>query len=115
MGTHSAYRHALCLRRHASFLSSHGTTAATNGNGTYDPRESMKNVAQLLRLIPACVGFALGFNASISVSRAEETRFDVNDISILWPVPTTKDDVAQLISADEMVADGTTHVWPKPA
>lgn len=39
-------------------------------------------------------------------------RVDVNDISILWPVPKTADDARKLIAVDEKLADGTTAIWP---
>lgn len=40
-------------------------------------------------------------------------RFDVNDISFLWPVPTSAADVDALIPADEITADGTSQFWPR--
>jgi hypothetical protein len=41
--------------------------------------------------------------------------FDVNDVSYLWPVPKTKDDVVGLMSVDDKLADGTSQVWPLAA
>jgi len=43
---------------------------------------------------------------------AAEVRFDVNDVSFLWPVAKTKADVDALISMDEKLPDGE-NIWPK--
>lgn len=67
-------------------------------------------VVALLRLV------GLSLVASLPpASTAAEPRFDVNDVSFLWPVPTTREEVAKLISADETLADGATRVWSKEA
>jgi hypothetical protein len=49
---------------------------------------------------------------SLSRLRADEP-LDVNDISFLWPVPKTTDDVSKLIAADVEVDGGP--LWPKSA
>lgn len=54
-----------------------------------------------------------GFGPFMRRSFGEGLRFDVNDVSYLWPVPTTKEDVAKLISVDEKLADGLSPIWPK--
>ena len=59
------------------------------------------------------VGSVLGSDCSISRSLGDEPRFDVNDISYLWPVPTTKEELAGLISTDQTLADGVSQIWPK--
>ncbi|MDE3228464.1 MAG: hypothetical protein KGO05_01185, partial [Chloroflexota bacterium] len=41
-----------------------------------------------------------------------DPRFDVNDVSFLWPPPANKDDVALLLSADEKSGDATSQLWP---
>lgn len=46
------------------------------------------------------------------VASADETKFDVNDVSFLWPVPKNQADVDRLISADEKVVGGSGAVWP---
>src|SRR5581483_9962665 len=53
-------------------------------------------------------GFPIQPLVLIPAAAAEEpeVRFDVNDISFLWPVPKTKADVDRLISVDEKLADG---------
>ena len=40
-------------------------------------------------------------------------RFDVNDISYLWPVPDSAEAVESLISADDLLADGEGSIWSK--
>jgi len=54
-----------------------------------------------------------GYIVSIPLSFGDEPRFDVNDISYLWPIPTTKEDVSALISVDETTANGVTQIWPQ--
>jgi hypothetical protein len=42
------------------------------------------------------------------------TRFDVNDVSFLWPVPKTKADMDALISMDDTLSDdGKSTIWPE--
>jgi len=48
---------------------------------------------------------------AISWCAAAEVRFDVNDVSFLWPVAKTKEDVAALISVDDKLSDGQ-NIWP---
>jgi hypothetical protein len=43
----------------------------------------------------------------------QNTRFDVNDISFLWPVPDKENDVAALLSADTKPPDTNKAIWPK--
>ncbi|MGB7249638.1 MAG: hypothetical protein WBC73_11925, partial [Phormidesmis sp.] len=50
-----------------------------------------------------------------NLSATESVQFDVNDISFLWPVPTSSDDVNALISSNEKTADGTSQLWPQAA
>jgi hypothetical protein len=66
-------------------------------------------------MVLACLTAVLGFGEAMPVSYGDQPRFDVNDISYLWPVPATKEDVARLISVDEQLADGTSQIWPKAA
>jgi hypothetical protein len=84
------------------------TMSRLSGNG-----ESMKTATRLFVLLLACIGSVPGFNVLTSPSFGAEPQFDVNDISYLWPVPTTKEDVSGLISADEKIADGVSQIWPK--
>ena len=49
------------------------------------------------------------------VSTSENVRFDVNDISFLWPVPNNSREASELIASDEKTADGKSQIWPKPA
>lgn len=44
-------------------------------------------------------------------ARAGDSRFDVNDISFLWPAPTDAADVQKLIAITETGADGAA-LWP---
>jgi hypothetical protein len=73
----------------------------------------MKVMTRLMRLLLAGVGFVLALRVSMTPSFGDEPRFDVNDVSYLWPVPTIKEDVAGLISVDERLADGVSPIWPK--
>jgi hypothetical protein len=50
----------------------------------------------------------------VVTTRPPQPRFDVNDISVLWPAPETEADVQSLVSADS-AADGKTGLWPEPA
>ncbi len=59
--------------------------------------------------------FLLGWVVVPDVAIAATTNntgFDVNDISILWPVPTQRSEVNELISADDLTANGASEIWP---
>lgn len=43
----------------------------------------------------------------------QEQPFDVNDVSYLWPAPTSSSDVADLISGDDLIGGAKSHLWPK--
>jgi len=62
-------------------------------------------LSSLVYLATAVSGIDAGDTPPVS------TRLDVNDISILWPVPKTEADVARLISVEEKLDDGTTAIW----
>jgi len=47
------------------------------------------------------------------VSTSENVKFDVNDISFLWPVPSNPREANELIASDEKTADGRSQIWPK--
>lgn len=49
------------------------------------------------------------------VSALESVKFDVNDISFLWPVPNNAREADELIASDEKTADGKSQIWPKSA
>ena len=49
------------------------------------------------------------------VSSSENVKFDVNDISFLWPVPTNAREANELIASDEKTANGKSQIWPKSA
>src|SRR5438105_12652397 len=53
--------------------------------------------------------------AAMSPAAGEEVKFDVNDVSYLWPAPKTKEDVAALLSADDKLSDDASPIWPKTA
>src|SRR4051812_9906333 len=50
-----------------------------------------------------------------AIARAQGVHLDVNDVSFLWPAPDTPGDVSALISADELLIDGKTQLWPRAA
>lgn len=50
-----------------------------------------------------------------TATQAQDGRFDVNDVSYLWPVPKTPAEVSALISADDVLIDGKTQIWPRAA
>ncbi len=54
-------------------------------------------------------------NPSKIVSSLGNVRFDVNDISFLWPVPNNSREASELIASDEKTADGKSQIWPKSA
>lgn len=47
------------------------------------------------------------------LSTLESVKFDVNDISFLWPVPNNASEANELIASDEKTADGKSQIWPK--
>jgi hypothetical protein len=53
--------------------------------------------------------------ASLPTRTSADTNvaLDVNDLSILWPVPKTPDDVANLLSIDGSLADGIGPILPR--
>jgi hypothetical protein len=68
----------------------------------------------------AGVGLVLVPRPGGSVARAEanqapKPRFDVCDVSILFPIPASVDDVSALISVDEPLSDGGPTAWPAAA
>ncbi|MEM6450336.1 MAG: hypothetical protein AAF703_08490 [Cyanobacteria bacterium P01_D01_bin.105] len=58
--------------------------------------------------------FTSGVLPAIAAPSPTNVSFDVNDISILWPVPTTSAEVNELISADDITASGA-QFWPSDA
>jgi hypothetical protein len=69
---------------------------------------------QGLPLIAYCLALAVVTVLTSPQASGAEPKFDVNDVSYLWPVPSTTEDVDRLISADLAVADGGT-LWPEKA
>jgi hypothetical protein len=53
--------------------------------------------------------------AVIESASSQEVKFDVNDVSYLWPPPKTTDDVNRLISADDKMANDSSPFWPQTA
>ena len=49
---------------------------------------------------------------AIAATTTNNIGFDANDISILWPVPTQRSEVNELISADDRTANGNDKIWP---
>lgn len=63
-----------------------------------------------------CCAMVCGIDSPRPIAiAADEVRFDVNDLSYLWPVPVAKADVDELLSAAEMTADGASSIWPTAA
>ncbi|HEY2159012.1 MAG TPA: di-heme-cytochrome C peroxidase [Isosphaeraceae bacterium] len=56
----------------------------------------------------------VGGPSNVAGQGPPQTRFDVNDLSFLWPAPETEADVLSLISADS-AADGKAGLWPEAA
>lgn len=54
---------------------------------------------------------ALVFLLFCSASQAESPHLDVNDVSFLWPVPNTPQEVSALLSA-ELKLDSGEDIWP---
>jgi hypothetical protein len=74
----------------------------------------MRFVAKAITfLLVGCVLGLVGRPPLLTPVAAQEPRFDVNDLAYLWPPPSTPADVAALISADEVVAQG--RLWPVQA
>jgi hypothetical protein len=64
------------------------------------------------------VGFLLGLCAACTCgpeTSPAPVRFDVNDVSFLWPTPRTESDVARLIAVDETLEDGKSTILPQSA
>ena len=57
----------------------------------------------------------LSADSSRRCNADQSPRLNVNDISILWPAPRTAEDVQALISADDLLADGVSPIWPTAA
>lgn len=60
-----------------------------------------------------CIAAWLGLALSVPPALGQGLRLDVNDVSYLWPPVTNAADAADLLSADELTADGVTPIWPK--
>jgi len=69
-----------------------------------------KIIANNVFFIALCISI-VGGATSTSVAQQTTVRFDVNDVSFLWPVPTNIADVEQLISMDDKLKDGSP-IWP---
>jgi hypothetical protein len=63
----------------------------------------------------ACAGWVVGASPAGERVSGQEVKFDVNDVSYLWPVATTQAEVDALISGDDKVAGGTARIWPQAA
>jgi hypothetical protein len=46
-------------------------------------------------------------------SAAQDRRFDVNDVSYLWPPPANAEEISSLIPGDLPSADGAGRLWPE--
>lgn len=64
----------------------------------------------LLASLSSSIGTRMLFPSALA---AQGARFDVNDISYLWPAPTSAADVADLISAADTTSDGLSSIWPE--
>src|SRR4051812_15367796 len=70
---------------------------------------------QLRRTACLSVGLCfllLGINCPLSLGETAGVRFSAQDLSFLWPVPTTVEEVSRLISGDQTLADGKTEILP---
>ena len=63
-------------------------------------------------VLPALCWLAL---ATGTAADAKPVRFDVNDVSFLWPAPKTKEDAARLISVEEKLEDGESPILSQEA
>lgn len=79
------------------------------------PTKMLSVFFQLRRFFSAVfailVAVGLTFETS-TYTRAGEVRFDVNDVSFLWPIPQSPADVGLLVSADEQLPDRDGTIWP---
>ena len=66
--------------------------------------------------LAGCLVSALGIGISSRVQAgsadAAADGLGVNDISFLWPLPQTPDDISKLISVDEKNISGPGEIWP---
>jgi hypothetical protein len=62
-----------------------------------------------------CLGCLHGIELSARQRQAADPRLDVNDVSYLWPVPASRADVENLLSAADTLGDGVSTLWPKDA
>lgn len=61
------------------------------------------------RIFTACfLTTALAFTQQLE---ADEVKFDVNDVSYLWPIPNSAEDINNLISASAKL-DDESPIWP---
>ena len=76
----------------------------------------MMRAISIIGVLAACVAVLLHCKAHVLlVADAEGDRFDVNDVSFLWPAPSNKNDVDALMSVDDKLADGVSPVLPQQA
>lgn len=66
--------------------------------------------------LAGCLVSALGIGTGSQVQAdsgdAAADGLGVNDISFLWPLPQTPDDISKLISVDEKNISGPGEIWP---
>jgi hypothetical protein len=72
----------------------------------------MNTIVRFSDLRRVCLATALGYCIAMPSAFGQEA-LDVNDVSYLWPAPTTPEEVAALISADDLTADGIAPIWPR--
>lgn len=72
----------------------------------------MNIILRLLGFILAFIGFTFSLMIPIAPSIADALTLDVNDVSFLWPIPTTQQDVTKLISVGEETLAGD-KIWPQ--
>lgn len=67
---------------------------------------------RIIGVFLAVLGLLVVMNGPISPARADDLKFDVNDVSFLWPVPNSEVALNKLISADELTDSGD-QLWPQ--
>jgi hypothetical protein len=75
----------------------------------------MINSPHPLRLLLTLVVVLSASSTPSLASEGKDLQLDVNDVSFLWPVPKTAQDVDSLISVDQKLVDGTNQILPEAA
>lgn len=70
----------------------------------------MKPLMLAITVSAICIAMGKPPQSRVQIVDDKSMRFDVNDVSFLWPAPTKKEDLTRLISVDEKLSDGNGSI-----